>query len=195
MKMIIANLKNNKITKEYVNKLSKVKTKDELIILPCKEDLDKYTFKNASIGSQNIIDDKYDYVLLGHHDVRKKETSEDINNKIKECLKKNINVILCVNSIKMLKEDLKDINKYSKIIIAYEEDKFIGTSQILTKSKIREFIIDANKITLSKSKIVYGGGISLDNVSIIKEIKELDGIIVGNKSKDVNNLITIINNY
>lgn len=194
-KLIIANLKKNKITNSYINELSKVKTNHDIVLLPNKDDLTSINFKNIMIGTQNIIDDKYEYVLLGHKDVRSKETDKTINKKIKECIDKKINVILCVESIDKLKKDLDGINSFSNLIIAYEEDKFIGTSQILTKSKIREFVKEAKKITLSKSKIVYGGGINEENLSIIKEIKELDGIILGNTSKDVKKLISIITNY
>ncbi|MBQ3475538.1 MAG: triose-phosphate isomerase [Bacilli bacterium] len=195
MKIIIANLKKNRITKEYVNELSKIKTDNKVIVLPCNDDLNKYSFKNVFVGTQNIIDEDYSYVLLGHKDVRGKETDRMINNKIKKCIEKGIKIILCVDSIDTLKKDLIDINNYSDIIIAYEEDKFIGTSQILTKSKIREFVRKAKKVTLSKSQIIYGGGINEENLSIIKEIKELDGILVGNQSKSVSNLISIINKY
>lgn len=195
MKIIIANLKKNRITKEYVNELSKIKTDNKVIVLPYVDDLNKYSFKNVFVGTQNIIDEDYKYVLLGHKDVRGKETDRMINNKIKKCIEKGIKIILCVDSIDTLKKDLIDINNYSDIIIAYEEDKFIGTSQILTKSKIREFVREAKKVTLSKSQIIYGGGINEENLSIIKEIKELDGIIVGNQSKSVSNLISIINKY
>ena len=195
MKIIIANLKKNRITKEYVNELSKIKTDNKVIVLPYVDDLNKYSFKNVFVGTQNIIDEDFSYVLLGHKDVRGKETDRMINNKIKKCIEKGIKIILCVDSIDTLKKDLVDINNYSDIIIAYEEDKFIGTSQILTKSKIREFVREAKKVTLSKSQIIYGGGINEENLSIIKEIKELDGIIVGNQSKSVSNLISIINKY
>ena len=195
MKIIIANLKKNRITKEYVNELSKIKTDNKVIVLPCNDDLNKYSFKNVFVCTQNIIDEDYSYVLLGHKDVRGKETDRMINNKIKKCIEKGIKIILCVDSIDTLKKDLIDINNYSDIIIAYEEDKFIGTSQILTKSKIREFVRKAKKVTLSKSQIIYGGGINEENLSIIKEIKELDGILVGNQSKSVSNLISIINKY
>ena len=195
MKLIIANLKKNRITKEYVNELSKVKTETKVIVLPYVDDLKKFSSKNVFIGTQNIVDEDYGYALLGHKDARGKDTDRMINNKIKKCLEKGIKVILCVDSIDTLKEDLKDINSYSDIIIAYEEDKFIGTSQILTKSKIREFIKEAKKVTLSKSQIVYGGGISEENLSIIKEIKGVDGIIVGHNSKNVSDLISIVKKY
>lgn len=195
MKMIVANLKKNRITKDYVNELSKVKTETQVIVLPDKDDLDKFKNKNIFVGTQGYIDENYGFALLGHKDVRGKETDRMINNKIKKCLDNKIKVILCVDSIETLKRDLNDINSYSDIIIAYEEDKFIGTSQILTKSKIREFIKEAKKVTLSKSKIIYGGGINEENLSIIKEIKELDGIIIGHVSKDIKQLISIINRY
>lgn len=194
-KLIIGNLKENRINNNYIDKLSKIKTNNEVIILPNKEDLSLDNINKISIGTQNIIDDRYEYVLIGHKDVRNKEDDILINSKLKECINKDITVILCVNSIDTLKKDIKDINNFTRIIIAYEEDKNIGTSQILTKSKISKFIKEAKSITSSKTKVIYGGGINKENISIIKEIKDLDGILIGKSSINIDNFISIINEY
>lgn len=194
-KLIIGNLKKNSIGKNYIDILSKVKSDNKIIILPNEVDLYKYDFSRINVGTQNIIDDKFEYILLGHKDVRYREDDILINSKIKECLKKGINIILCVNSIDTLKKDMKDIKNFTKIIIAYEEDKCIGTSQILTKSKIKSFIKEVKTLTDSRIRIIYGGGINKENISIIKEIKELDGVLIGNQCIDVNNFISIINEY
>ena len=194
-KIIIGNLKENRINNNYIDKLSKIKTNNEVIILPNKEDLSLDNINKISIGTQNIIDDRYEYVLLGHKDFRNKEDDILINSKLKESINKDITVILCVNSIDTLKKDIKDINNFTRIIIAYEEDKNIGTSQILTKSKISKFIKEAKSITSSKTKVIYGGGINKENISIIKEIKDLDGILIGKGCTNIDSFISIINEY
>lgn len=178
-KIIIANLKNNRIDNEYLDKISKIKSKNEIILLLNKDDIDKYSFINIKKGSQNIIDEKYQYVLLGHRDVRNNKTDRIINEEIKESLDKSIKIILCVNSFDILKKYLDRISDYKNIIVAFEDDNYIGKSEVLNPNIIEEFIIKVKSFTNNESKVIYGGGIRLDNISNIKNIKNLDGIIIG----------------
>lgn len=178
-KIIIANLKNNRIDNEYLDKISKIKSKNEIILLLNKDDIDKYSFINIKKGSQNIIDEKYQYVLLGHRDVRNNKTDRIINEEIKESLDKSIKIILCVNSFDILKKYLDRISDYKNIIVAFEDDSYIGKSEVLNPNIIEEFIIKVKSFTNNESKVIYGGGIRLDNISNIKNIKNLDGIIIG----------------
>lgn len=178
-KIIIANLKNNRIDNEYLDKISKIKSKNEIILLLNKDDIDKYSFINIKKGSQNIIDEKYQYVLLGHRDVRNNKTDRIINEEIKESLDKSIKIILCVNSFDILKKYLDRISDYKNIIVAFEDDSYIGKSEVLNPNIIEEFIIKVKNFTNNESKVIYGGGIRLDNISNIKNIKNLDGIIIG----------------
>lgn len=191
-KIIIANLKNNRIDNEYLDKISKIKSKNEIILLLNKDDIKKYSFNNIKIGSQNIIDSKYEYVLLGHKDVRYNKTDSIINKELKEALSKNIKVILCVNSYSTLMKDLEGIDNYHNIIIAYEDDSYIGKSEILSLDKIKVFIKKAKELTNNEAKVIYGGGIRLDNVSNLKQINNLDGIIIG---KDYINIEKYIDIY
>ena len=55
-KIIIGNLKNNSISNDYLDKLRDIKTNNEVIIFPNKNDIDKYEYNNIKYGSQNDID-------------------------------------------------------------------------------------------------------------------------------------------
>ena len=110
-------------------------------------------------------------------------------------LNKNTRVVLCVNSISTLKKDLIDIDKFKNIIVAYEPDEYIGTNNIISEDAIRNFILEARIITNNESKIVYGGGVNINNIRILKEIDELSGIMIGKACANINSFIDIINAY
>ena len=105
-----------------------------------------------------------------------------------------INVILCVNSIDILKKDIKYLDSFKKMIIAYEEDDYIGSNNILSTDEIEAFIKEARIITKNEAKIVYGGGINKNNIKELRNINNLDGIIIGTACNNINDLISIIKN-
>ena len=41
--------------------------------------------------------------------------------------------------------------------------------------------------------VLYGGSITEDNINAVKDIKEIDGIVIGASSLNVNTIINIIN--
>ena len=92
-------------------------------------------------------------------------------------------------------EDIVGIKETENLIIAYEPDDFIGGSKITTKENIIDFIKGVRELTDNKSKIVYGGGINTNNINILKEIDELDGIVVGSNSINREKFEEIIKNY
>ena len=190
--LIICNFKSNRINQTYIDRISDIKTNNKIILLPNIKDINDYDFSSINYGSQNIIDKTYKYVLLGHHDVRDKEDNNVINKKVLECITLGINVILCVNSLDALKKDIKNIDNFKNIIIAYEKDEYIGSNNILEIDKIDKFIKEAKKITKGEAKIVYGGGISKCNIKKLYTINSLDGIIIGTACNNIDDLISII---
>ena len=199
MKYIFANLKNNNVSKEYFNKLSEIITDNKIVVFPKKELLNNID-NNISIGLQNFeIDDiesimDYSFVLLGHHDYIK-DNNDVVNKKIKQCIELGYTIIVCCNSFDELKKDLKNINNYDNIIVAYEPHAYIGTGKIIDKTNIEEFIFDVRKEYSNDIRIVYGGGITKYNISELNSIKDLNGILVGSSSLDLDSFIEIINNY
>lgn len=216
-KIIIANTKMNILpsnTKKYINNLENINNINDLIVLLPYVDLPYAKSNKIKIGSQNIFyknngaytgeisidmikDLNINYVLIGHYERKKyfKETNKLIKLKYDNLVKNNFNIILCVNSIKDLKYIIKDNNNYDKLIIAYEDNNCIGTTNILDPNKIIKFIKNSKKLTNNKSKVIYGGGININNIDKIKNIKELDGILVGKASLDINNFSKIIESY
>ena len=169
--IIVVNLKKNRIKQDYVDNLN-----DNIIVIPNKEDL--YDLNYDNLGTNSIIDNNFKYALLGHKDYRDTLTDEIINNQIMDALKQDITVILCVNSIDILKKDLTNIKDYKNIIVAYEVDSYIGTTNTVPVNEIEEFIKQVKSIS-KDLRVIYGGGITLDTVKDILSIKDIYGIIIG----------------
>ena len=198
MKYIFANLKNNSVSKEYFKILSKIKSNNNVIVFPKRQDL-RNIKTDIVLGLQNFENNdinnykEYDYVLLGHHDYN--ETCEIINKKIKNCIEYGYNVLVCSNSFEDLKKDLNEIKSFDNIIIAYEPDKYIGTGNIIKVDEIEKFIDKVKKEYGNSVKIVYGGGININNLNKLKKLSNLDGLLLGTSSLDIDCFKEIINGY
>ena len=93
----------------------------------------------------------------------------------------------------------KKLNK-KNIIVAYEPIWSIGTGKIPTESELRKTITHIKKVLKKIFKknspaVLYGGSVYGSNVEIFKEIKEIDGFLIGGASKPSKKFIDIINNY
>lgn len=153
-------------------------------------------------------------VLIGHSERRRYffEKNEFIRKKIKAALDCGLDVILCVGE--SLEERQNDTSHESvsiqiksaltglscefsdKISVAYEPLWAIGTGITAELPRISDmcgFLKNTvNAIFGSKSvKILYGGSVNVGNASEILEIPEVDGVLVGGASLDVENIVAI----
>lgn len=148
-------------------------------------------------------------VIIGHSERRNlfNETDEIINEKIKLALENNLNVILCVGNknkdevdnivselLDILKIDLKNINNFSNIIVAYEPLYAINNGESESVETVKDVIFKLKQYFYDNFntdiKIIYGGSVNEDN---IKEfINICDGVIVGKNSLDPDKFIRMI---
>ena len=153
------------------------------------------------------------YTLVGHSERRQKlkETDIDINKKIKNSLKENIKVILCIGETKeekdLLKKDvvlkkqlvkaLLDIDDIKNIIIAYEPVWSVGTNEVPSNKEITDTSNYIREIIFNKYhkdiKVLYGGSINEKNIDKFNEIKNIDGYLIGSSSINPEKFIKIIN--
>ncbi len=87
-----------------------------------------------------------------------------------------------------------------KIIISYEPIWSIGTGKIPTTNELKKTTIHIKKVlkNIFKKKsppVLYGGSVDGSNVEFFKEIKEIDGFLIGGASKSAKKFIDIIKNY
>ncbi len=166
----------------------------------------------GSISSTMIKKLGAKYVIIGHSENRSNgETNSLINKKIHSAILNNLNVIFCIGenlfekknkkTNKILKKQinmgLKKIKKIDKIIFAYEPVWSIGTGKVLTNKELTKQVIIIkniikNKFKNQKTKIIYGGSVNNQNINNLKQIKEINGFLIGGASQNSKKFIDII---
>ncbi|MCU0680516.1 MAG: triose-phosphate isomerase [Planctomycetes bacterium] len=154
------------------------------------------------------------YTLVGHSERRQYgfETDEIVNKKALIAVKNNLLPIICLgekkeerqNNLtnKVLEKQLRGaLNNWdfkNKFFIAYEPVWAIGTGEVISPEQAREAHIfikqTLEKIAGSKGKnipVLYGGSVDDVNTKNFVNIKEVDGLLVGGASLQVEKFMTI----
>lgn len=137
------------------------------------------------------------YSIIGHS-----EKVEDINKtnlKLKICLENNIRPILCFGLNNELTTTIdiltKDIENIDNIIFAYEPENNINKENIdideIKKNVNRIYQYLTNKYQ-TKPILLYGGGITKYNIKDIYNIQELQGILIGSISSNIEELENLL---
>lgn len=158
------------------------------------------------------------YVILGHSERRKNlaETDEMINKKIKAVLDNNLIPILCVGEnyeirkkgiksaqnfvLSQLKKNLNNLKqKESKLIVAYEPVWAISTNNIgipdtpQNASLMINFIKNyLQKTGFKNNFVLYGGSVNSKNILKFLKQENIDGVLVGSASVNVEEFKKII---
>ena len=194
----------------YLQEIKKINTNNTMIL--CPTFLNIPLADGVLLGSQNVskFDNgaytgeisveqlksyNVKYSIVGHSERREyqKETNEDIKEKIIKLIENDIIPILCIGESKLerdiktykevLKEELSILNDINNtnIIIAYEPVWSIGTGIVPTDYQIEE-VFELIKSSFPNNKILYGGSANNDNIDTLKEIKLIDGYLLGGLS-------------
>ncbi len=152
------------------------------------------------------------YVIVGHPErvIQVKEDPRMINRKLKAVLKNDMDPLLLVyqrkeytnpgQAFKIMAEELlsklegittPDINR---IIIVFEPLWAIGSGRTTSSEHISEVafklrgLLDSEfgRGTGSKQRLMYGGGVTLDNIDSIIRIGNIDGIGMGRAAIEIN---------
>ena len=176
---------------------------------------DQFSSNTAAVSSYMIRSVGAKYTLVGHSDNRSEgDTDKMLKDKVFFALKNKLKVVFCIGENNEQKKNKKTFSVLKKqltkvldkklnmnnIIVAYEPIWSIGTGKIPTKDELKETIIFIkkvlNRISRKKSfKVLYGGSVDGTSVEIFKQIREIDGFLIGGASKSSKKFIDIIKNY
>ncbi len=176
---------------------------------------DLFSSNTAAISPFMIKSVGAKYTLVGHSDNRGEgDTDAMLKNKVQFALKNNLKVVFCIGENKNEKRNNKTLSVLKKqiskvldkkfnresIIVAYEPVWSIGTGKLPAANELKKTIIYIKRILkdIFKKKspaVLYGGSVDGNNVEMFKEIKEIDGFLIGGASKSSKKFIDIIKNY
>ena len=176
---------------------------------------DKFSSNTAAISPYMIRSVGAKYTLVGHSDNRAEgDTDLMLKNKVKFALTNNLKVVFCIGENKkqkknnqtfgVLKKQLVKVleKKFNKnnIIVAYEPIWSIGTGKIPNQKDLLKTTIYIKKVLKNIFKknspaVLYGGSVDGNNIDMFRQIKEIDGFLIGGASKSSKKFIDIIKNY
>lgn len=169
----------------------------------------------GEVSTSMLKDIGVENVIIGHSERREKffESNEIVNAKVKKALADDFHVILCLGEALEVKAENKEVNfvkdellkslagieNLQNITIAYEPIWAIGTGKTCSaedaEKMCREIrsIINKNYGEISKEiRILYGGSVKPSNAKEILSQDNIDGVLVGGASLDVEGFIEII---
>jgi len=176
---------------------------------------DLFSSNTAAISPYMLKSVGAKYTLVGHSDNRSEgDTNVMLKAKVEFALKNNLKVVFCIGENKSDKKNKKTFSvlkkqltkvfekKFNKnnIIVAYEPIWSIGTGKIPTVQELQNTTIHIKKVLKNIFKknspaVLYGGSVDRNNVEMFKQIREIDGFLIGGASKSSNKFIDIIRNY
>ncbi|HQM91687.1 MAG TPA: triose-phosphate isomerase [Syntrophales bacterium] len=192
----------------------------ETAIALCAQDVhgeDRGAF-TGEVSAPMLRDVGCRYGLAGHSERRRifGETGDDVNRKVKALLRAGLTPVLCVGETleerdaeqtynivrRQLKEGLNNLSAddIRRSIVAYEPVWAIGTGRTATPDQaqdihhfIRQFLgLMAGQEGAEEIRILYGGSVSPENAGALMAQKDIDGVLVGGASLDVDSFRKII---
>ena len=176
---------------------------------------DKFSSNTGAISPYMIKNLGAKYTLVGHSDNRAEgDTDLMLKTKVQLALKNNLKVIFCIGENKsqkkknqtfnVLKKQLEKVlqRKFNKsnVIVAYEPIWSIGTGKTPNQKDLLKTTIHIKKVLKkifrkNSPAVLYGGSVDGDNIDMFRQIKEIDGFLIGGASKSSKKFIDIIKNY
>ncbi|MGZ9431315.1 triose-phosphate isomerase [Mycoplasma sp. CB776] len=162
----------------------------------------------GEISASMLKDLSVSFVILGHSERRQYfgETDELVNLKVHQALKEGLTPVVCVGEtleeyennktkdviLHQLKNSLKNVEDFSKIVIAYEPVWAIGTGKTATAQIAQEVCEFIRENTYKDVVIQYGGSVSPTNIEELMNQKDIDGALVGGASLKADSFIKLL---
>jgi len=159
------------------------------------------------------------WVIIGHSErrINLRESDDEINKKVKLALKYGLVPVICVGEKFEERQDgkkeivimneitsaLKGIDKFNRIIIAYEPVWVIGRGEAIEPEEAQSVVtlikytlrdLFPHRIVNEKIKILYGGSVDDKNVDKFVDCEMINGVLIGGSSLKPEVFLGIINN-
>ena len=163
----------------------------------------------GEVSPNFLLDTGCKYVIIGHSERRtfNNESDSEIKLRAQSAINANLKVVLCLGESLFHREKgyaLEFIEKqlieclpddFKNVLIAYEPVWSIGTGKIPNVSDIKEMHDHIKKVVFNKTKkkvkVLYGGSVNLENIDLILNIINVDGVLVGGASLKVKDFLAI----
>nr|BET44760.1 MAG: triose-phosphate isomerase [Candidatus Aschnera chinzeii] len=203
----------------YLYEVNKLLKNNKLFLGAQNSDIYMYGAYTGDISLLMLKDVGVRYVIIGHSERRlfHHETNEIIAKKFFAVKQNGLIPILCIGENEkeynncqteiVCKQQIDiilqkiNIDAFRDTVIAYEPVWAIGTGKTPTPKRvqlihkcIRDYLATYDFDIANKVIIQYGGSISSKNVYDFSIQPDIDGVLVGNASLDINEFIAIINN-
>jgi triosephosphate isomerase len=158
------------------------------------------------------------YVLVGHSERRTihNESDELLNRKVQAAYRHNLVPVLCVgeglevrqagthveHTLAQLRQDVAglDSEQAGELVVAYEPVWAIGTGEVAGPADAQEMCaaIRAELAALfdesvaTRVRLLYGGSVKASNAAAILKERDVDGVLVGGASLDVDEFANIV---
>lgn len=162
----------------------------------------------GEVTAEQLFSLNVKYTLIGHSDRRKFDNEQTLIEKIQNAFDNDIKPILFIgenevteDADKILESQITKIlnkipeNKRMNIVLVYEPVWAIGSGMIATNQQISTRIKNLKKILIEKYNlnlpILYGGSVNELNINSLKKIDILDGFVLGESSRNFEELSKI----
>ncbi len=180
---------------------------------------DKEGPHTGDVSPMMLLDAGCTHVIIGHSERRQEhsETDEQVNRKLKAVVAAGLTAVVCVGETLAQREkgETREVlqrqfqggldgltpPEFSRIMIAYEPVWAIGTGRTATPEMAAEshrYLRQLARQKFSQSeasqvRILYGGSVKPDNIGGLMAQEEIDGVLVGGASLDVESFVSIVN--
>ena len=170
----------------------------------------------GEVSATMLKDASCQFCIIGHSERREffKETNADLAQKVTRALANNLKVIFCCGERLNQREDESHFNwikqqlsegifhldstDFANIVIAYEPIWAIGTGKTPTVNEIEDInlyikkIITKINLSYEKTSILYGGSVNKHNSLVFLDNKNIDGLLIGGASLNLNTFFSIL---
>jgi triosephosphate isomerase len=145
-----------------------------------------------------------EYVIIGHSERRSifNETDDLVFKKWKAALVCELTPIVCIGEKLENRANWKEVissqlslfgdNSLGNTIVAYEPVWSIGTGLIPTIEEIETIFEFIRSLPSDEVSLLYGGSVSSKNAELILNCKNVDGVLVGGASLEIEEFKKII---